>query len=443
MNFIITLQIIWTLCIRHVTVAFVPPAKSSRRTSASFFPRRMSTITNPNDVEKTLDSPTLKVEVDQTTFTKTKTTTMIPLSEQPMLLVSSKPLLSRDECNIVIQYLELTKDGNRDPLNDVFFEKDGNYVFSTAHESKINNNNNNNSDDGNNTYKKAINDDGNETFYEQARNIIYRVRSEIDRLTNSKSHSGDFALPRFLSFKVEQIPDPSKDGVKQTLHSLLPDGLHSDNVNDMYTRHISALLYLSDEVDECDVEENGLVGGSTTFPLALPLGQNPNDKTAFDKRVEEASMKLIKSNILHTGKRDWENGELECTLLESAAYSVFHRDIVEKGKSNSSSSSDDNDNKLSKVDLPKTTLGIRVNPKPGQLCMFHNLLDDGSPDPLSFHAGEAILGRNNLASSSGKKVLLVFFKTIPLEDHSLVADSKNELAMKSKASRDWIKEQYY
>ena len=392
------------------------------------FLQKMSSVSTFNSIE----NPTLTAEkYDESESSlnagSEQDTTMIPLSEEPLLLVSSNPLLTPEECRIVIQYLEMTKEGSVDPLNDVFFEKNGNYVFSTAHESKVNEDDStiNNDDDGDSN-------DDNDALYERARNIVYRVRSDIDRLTNSKSHSGDFALPRFLSFKVEQIPDPSKDGVKQTLHTLLPDGLHSDNVNDMFTRHISALLYLSGEVDEYD-EVNGLVGGSTTFPLALPLGQDSSEKTTFDKTVEEASMNLIKSNILHTGQRNFENGEMECTLLESAAFSVFHRDISKKGSSSK--------NNQSIIDLPPSTLGIRVNPKPGQLCIFHNLLDDGSPDPLSFHAGEAILGRSSSASTSGKKVLLVFFKTIRLNDS--MNHERKELAVKSKASRNWIKQQYY
>ncbi len=406
------------------TLAFVSTSKCSNWKSnrgallrESFLPRMSTTLTTNEGG----DLPS--TDEINTSPTIGEKRTMIPLSEQPLLLVSSKPLLSREECKIVIKYLEMTKDGTRDPLNDVFFERDGNYVFSTVHESKIDEES-----------KKSVEiENNNDAMYEKARNIIYRVRSEIDRLTNSKSHSDDFALPRFLSFKVEPIPDPSKDGVQQTLHSLLPDGLHSDNVNNMYTRHISALLYLSDEVDEYDYKENGLVGGSTTFPLALPLQQNVKDKTSFDSRVEEASMKLIQKNVLHTGQRNFENGEVECTLLESAAYSVFHRDIIRKSQYC-------NDN-VPKIDLPESTRGIRVSPKPGQLCMFHNLLDDGSPDPFSFHAGEAILGRSGATSSTGKKVLLVFFKTIPL-DEPLDGDVV-DLALKSKASRDWIKDQYY
>lgn len=84
-----------------------------------------------------------------------------------------------------------------------------------------------------------------------------------------------------------------------------------------------------------------------------------------------------------------------------------------------------------------------MHPKPGKLCVFHNLLDDGTPDPLAFHGGEAILGRNSFPSTDavGKKVLLVFFKTIP----SANASNPNpvELAQKSLESRNWIIDQYY
>ena len=343
--------------------------------------------------------------------------TMIPLSEKPLILVSQRPLLSPEECKKVARYLEMNKDGSEDPLNDVFFKDNGRNVFSTAHISKVNNEN-----------SLTIEEENVEAFYEEARSIIYRVRSEIDRLTNSPSHEGDFALPRFLSFKVDEIPDPSKDGVQQTINSIIPDGLHCDNVNNQFTRHISALLYLSDEIDES--EEEGLVGGHTTFPLAKPLHQRDDEKTAFDERVEEAARNHLNANRLHSGQRDWPNAEGESTILEAAAYSLFHREISRQ-------------NTIKKVPdtfLPKSSRGVRITPRPGQLCIFHNLLDDGSPDPLAFHAGEAILGRSP-SKVSGKKVLLVFFKTINLQE----SEDKymQELAQKSKASRQWIKDQYY
>lgn len=343
--------------------------------------------------------------------------TMIPLSEKPLILVSQRPLLSPEECKKVARYLEMNKDGSEDPLNDIFFKDNGRNVFSTAHISKVNKEN-----------SLTIEEENVEAFYEEARNIIYRVRSEIDRLTNSPSHEGDFALPRFLSFKVDEIPDPSKDGVQETISALLPDGLHSDNVNNQFTRHVSALLYLSDEIDES--EEEGLVGGHTTFPLAIPLHQGDDEKTTFDERVEEAARNHLNANRLHSGQRDWPNAEGESTMLEAAAYSLFHREISRQ-------------NTIKKVPdtfLPQSSRGVRITPKPGQLCIFHNLLDDGSPDPLAFHAGEAILGRSP-SKVSGKKVLLVFFKTINLQE----SEDKymQELAKKSRASRQWIKDQYY
>ncbi len=356
-----------------------------------------------------------------------KTTTLLPLSLDPLLLVSSSPLLNRDESRTLLSYLEMTKDGKSDPLNDVFFEENGEHVFSTAHESKISTSSSSTSSDG------ALDHDA---IYENGRQIIYRVRKEIDRLTNSPSHSGDFALPRFLSFNVESVPDPSQDGVKETLHALLPDGLHSDNVNNMLTRHISALLYLSDDVD--DHERGDLVGGATTFPLAVPLDKSDADKSEWDLCLDRAAHRLVEENSLHTGKRNWDGSEEDCTLLESAAYSLFQREISKNAPMGDISL---------KVNLPSSEMGVRVHPKPGRLCVFHNLLDDGTPDPLALHAGEAILGRrtsnnNNNSPSApvGKKVLLVFFKTIPSVDPS--NPDQDELARRSSESRNWIMDEY-
>ena len=346
-------------------------------------------------------------------------TTLLPLSKNPLLLVSSKPLLDKNECDILLKYLKLTKDGAKDPLNDVFFESGGKYVFSTAHESKISNEN------ISDTKKEVADID--ENFCDEARQLIFRVRKEIDRLTNSPSHSGDFALPRFLSFQVEKIPDPSEDDVPKVLKSLLPDGLHSDNTNNMFTRHISALLYLSDEVDE--YESDGIVGGATTFPLAVPLGKESDDQLEWDQRVAAAAKHIVSNKVFHTGVRDFP----DTTLIESAAYGLFHKEIMEKGPV---------DQSIADSYLPSSSVGVRVNPKPGQLCVFHNLLDDGTPDPLAFHGGEAILGRNNIASGTGQKVLLVFFKTMPSIDRTQSPDHK-ELARKSSESRKWIQESYY
>ena len=349
-------------------------------------------------------------------------TTLLPLSKEPLIMVSSQPLLSQEECKILIEYLEMNKDGMVDPLNDVFFQREGEYVFSTAHESKVSNDfiitKNSIQEESLNSY---------DAFCENARSIIYRVRREIDRLTNSPSHEGDFALPRFLSFNVEQIPDMTRVGVEETLHTLLPDGLHCDNTNNMLTRHISALLYLSDEVDD---KMDELVGGATTFPLATPLHLDGNEKTEWDNQLIKTARNLVNSNKLHSGQRDGANGPDDCILLESAAFSLFYNEALQN-----------NENLLNNIDFPETSMGVRVNPMPGRLCVFHNLLDDGKPDPLAFHAGEAILGKSNKASSIGKKVLLVFFKTIPFVD---VSDPDyNELAKESAASRKWIQQQYF
>ena len=56
-----------------------------------------------------------------------------------------------------------------------------------------------------------------------------------------------------------------KTGTVESRENVLPNCLHVDNVNDMVYRHISAILYLTDEVNSFDSDNVALVGGATTF----------------------------------------------------------------------------------------------------------------------------------------------------------------------------------
>ena len=131
----------------------------------------------------------------------------MPISLYPIILSSSEPILSKKECEILM--------------------------------------NNNVDDEVNN---------GNAEKIKEKEEIMTKVKSIIDKLTNCPSHDGE-KPPRLL--KYDSINHKSNVD-----SNIIPDGLHVDINNGMLFRHLTTLLYLTDE----DVDANNL-GYATTFPL--------------------------------------------------------------------------------------------------------------------------------------------------------------------------------
>ena len=77
-------------------------------------------------------------------------------------------------------------------------------------------------------------------------------------------------------------------------------------------------------------------------------------------------------------------------------------------------------------DNQKTNVGLRVLPSTGKLCVFCNVLHNGTPDPLSIHGGEG--GNDEF------KALLTFFKEIP---HSTFS-SQPEFGQRVQETRQYL-----
>ena len=121
-----------------------------------------------------------------------------------------------------------------------------------------------------------------------------------------------------------------KTGTVESRENVLPNCLHVDNVNDMVYRHISAILYLTDEVNSFDSDNVALIGGATTFPLAIPV-QNPDgagtdnvdeQKEAWNERVKEAAVNLIDAKVYHTAI----SGQREGIFLDQAGFELFQKE---------------------------------------------------------------------------------------------------------------------
>lgn len=103
---------------------------------------------------------------------------------------------------------------------------------------------------------------------------------------------------------------------------------------------------------------------------------------------------ILKENIQHTRISD-DKQHLELgKCIEQAALHLFQEDTSPGSFQGSSNQ------------------GIRVVPQQGHVCLFSGLQHDGYPNPLSFHAGEAILAPGH------SKNVLTFFYEIPTDTFS-------------------------
>jgi hypothetical protein len=322
---------------------------------------------------------------------------MIPVSNPPLLLLqSSSPIISREECMMLSQYFE-ERETKLDPL-------------------------------------VALSDEHNEA---QAISILHRVREVIDKVTNCPSHDGEMQIPRFLRYDPRST-SPEKLTSPEFANVLLPDGLHVDTNNGKLFRHITAILYLTDNEDGplCDgqqlydgkpVESNTiLVGGGTTFPLAVPFGSSDSPSVSS----YDVSINLLSKVIHHTKANSNEEEDSDQRHLVQLAMDSFYRDISKC--CNALESSKDHH-----------TTGVRVMPQAGKLIYFHNIGDDGRPDPTSFHGGEeiTIICNKDTPHLKGNfyKSILVFFKEIPVEK----IQDLGSFAYEVQAAREWTTKRYF
>lgn len=143
-------------------------------------PTRIQYMDTEEDTEVlTMERPALPTNAEQPI-------SLVPLSREPILLVSSEPLLTIDECNVLQSHLQ-SKHSEHGEL------------------------------------------------------LLQRVQSQIDELTGCPRHSGEAPVPRFLLYEKH-----SRDSTLETTSTrLFPDGLHVDTNNGQYFRHVTCLLYLT------------------------------------------------------------------------------------------------------------------------------------------------------------------------------------------------------
>ena len=306
---------------------------------------------------------------------------MIPLSNPPLLLLqSSAPIISKEECNLLSCYFE-------------------DKVISESADASLEDR-------------------------ERAEAILHRLADTIDRVTNCRSHAGEMQIPRYVRYdakvsSIDQVMSP------EFLDLLLPDGLHVDTNNGKLFRHITAILYLTDNPNGHTNDSHRpkfVVGGGTSFPFAIPHGSQ-STTSPFNSGAN-----LLSRGIHHTKAANGELQDPDQYHLEQTAVDVIYRDMREFfGMANNFTYD------------KRPEIGIRVTPEAGKLIYFHNIGNDGKPDPNSFHGGEELVHMSDHPSSSDYKSILVFFKEIPLEKIKDIDSFAEEVQM----AREWTINSYY
>ena len=325
---------------------------------------------------------------------------MVPLSETPLLLMkSSTPIISREGCLLLSRYFDQRS----------------------------------NADENNSAYQLD------KVEIHRAETLLRVVHDVIDKVTNCPKHDGEMQMPRYVRYNSVIIDEKSMlhPGIFRDI--LLPDGLHVDTNNGKLFRHITAILYLTDNDDGFSSNEVGgcfVSGGGTTFPLAVPFGEKG---TSERNKLQDAGKHLLRRGIHHT-----KGDESEYTgLIDDAALNVFNSHVVKK----ETFASNERHGNNSLIETKHS--GIRVMPSMGKLIYFHNVDDDGLPDPLSFHCGEELItllpndaDPNNLFQIlTSTKRILVFFKEIPMQ--TFLDGGRERFAEQAKKARSWTKQMYY
>ena len=318
---------------------------------------------------------------------------MVPLSETPLLLLqSSTPIISREGCLLLSRYFD--QQSNADE-NDRAYQLD-------------------------------------KVDIHRAETLLRVVHDVIDKLTNCLKHDGEMQMPRYVRYDSVIIDEKSMLYPSIFRDILLPDGLHVDTNNGKLFRHLTAILYLTDSVE---VGGHFVSGGGTTFPLAVPFGEKG---TGESNKLQDAGRHLLRRGIHHTkGDKSEYTG-----LIENAALNVFNSHVVKK--ETFASNERHGNNSL----IETKHCGIRVMPSVGKLIYFHNVDDDGLPDPLSFHCGEELItllpndaDPINLSILANTKRILVFFKEIPMQ--TFKDGGRESFAEQTKKARYWTKLMYY
>ena len=348
--------------------------------------------------------------------------TMTPLSCPPLLLLqSSSPVISRECCSLLSRYFEQLE---RDSPNDSIGNEECSVISEKMDDYEIN----------------------------MAKKMLCEIQDVIDEVTNCQRHDGESQIPRYVRYDpkmadISRVTDTNASSNDQGFLSanLLPDGLHVDTNNGKLFRHITVILYLTDNEDGFLVDDRQydfylksknacVVGGGTTFPLAIPLDRG---KHVLSERIENAAKNLLSRGIQHTkaDKNKEEDSDGRC--LEREGLGIFLRDNKVVGDISG----------LGQYGNQHTS-GIRVMPEAGKLIYFHNLGNDGMPDSLSFHGGEELiafldqLDNDEMMQHYAKvanKSILVFFKEISMDTFQ----DEDGFAEQARNARAWTQHNYF
>lgn len=197
--------------------------------------------------------------------------TLVPVCRKPIILESSKPLLTSLECRQILDFFE-----------------DGDFHFDTA-----------------------------------GGQALERVKLKIDELVGCPSDHGEF--PLFIDYDPVDVYGPSCQQVDSlAAKELLPNGLHVDANNAENVRYVTCILYLTTNLNQ---------GGATIFPLANVDGATsfrPETKSAID-----AAKTLLLSGTMHTSENNGiDEIALEQAALDhyNGVSDVGYRVIPETGK---------------------------------------------------------------------------------------------------------------
>lgn len=324
----------------------------------------------------------------------------------------------------------------------------------------------------------------NTTEQDEARTveILLELNYLMAQLTNCPHHEGETECPRYISYHAQSVVSTSD---LSSPSNLLPDGLHLDINNGKLFRHITALLYLTDNHSSND--DFVTFGGATTFPFAIPCFCLPNNKTTTSLPLHatttttapteectsiESCVRLVKRGIYHTSKLQQvlppKNStaqdvdtllllESDRTHIEQAATELFlYQQAMTITTTNNMDLSFPFNNTIlcQSKSITHGNMGIRMTPQKGRLCIFYSWGDDGRVDPRSFHGGEAIFKNHiskmnatstDTASTSDtnallvpEKALLSFFKEIPMTTFQ----NMHEFMVQVTQSRQWALQQY-
>lgn len=272
-----------------------------------------------------------------------------PLSANPLIFRSKKPLLDSNQCEVLKQWVRMTLQQYNQSELSMEMIKSG----------------------------LQRNEEGAFILSSLQRNLWYMLHGDADIMREE-----DHVVPRYLQYVETQSPLQSQyyfsskeemfNSVIQTCEvaDILPDGLHIDTNNSKHFRHWTVLLYLND----CDLL------GATTFPLATPF--HSNSVEIHDNEARKMAEQLIIEDMHHTKMADATERQLAMgKVMDEAALNLVKSNDI--------------------------NMGLRVLPRAGNICLFSNLKSDGYPNPLSFHGGEAMfLGES-------KDVLTFFFEVPP------------------------------